>query len=212
MSHPQAVPSLRGVPLRCGVAECWLGFVLVVASEEGAREITLGDSREGLIQQAKCNFPDSIAYEGGDDDVLAAVLRLIERPESPPEVPLDIRGTPFQRSVWKALRAIPPGSTMSYAEVARQIGAPGSHRAVASACSANRLAIAIPCHRVVSSDGSLSGFRWGVERKRALLAREAASRPRLSLNRQQGGKPVPLDAWYLLLKMRRRRRLSSAKP
>src|SRR5690606_2550625 len=113
---------------------------------------------------------------GGDADfeaTVAAVIGLIERPSAPFDLPLDIRGTAFQRRVWEALRQIPAGETVSYAELARRIGAPKAVRAVAGACGANAIAVAIPCHRVVRTDGALSRYRWGIERKGALLAREA---------------------------------------
>ena len=108
---------------------------------------------------------------------MAKVIGFVESPRIGLDLPLDIRGTVFQRRVWKALQEIPIGSTASYSEVAKKVGAPGSARAVAQACAANRLAVAIPCHRVVRNDGGLSGYRWGVERKRKLLAREARTLP-----------------------------------
>jgi AraC family transcriptional regulator, regulatory protein of adaptative response / methylated-DNA-[protein]-cysteine methyltransferase len=108
--------------------------------------------------------------------LVAQVVGLVEAPALGLDLPLDIRGTAFQQRVWQALRAIPPGTTASYSDIAERIGSPRSVRAVAQACGANPLAVAIPCHRVVRSDGALSGYRWGVERKRALLAREAAQR------------------------------------
>ncbi len=103
------------------------------------------------------------------------MVGLVEAPASGPDLPLDIRGTAFQRRVWQALREVPAGSTASYAAIAARVGAPGAVRAVAGACAANPLAVAIPCHRVVRQDGALSGYRWGVERKRALLDREASA-------------------------------------
>ncbi len=117
--------------------------------------------------------PTLVGADPGFEATVATVVGLIERPHSPAALPLDIRGTAFQQRVWAALTRIPVGTTMSYAEIARTIGAPTAVRAVAGACAANRLAVAIPCHRVVRTDGSLSGYRWGVERKRALLEREA---------------------------------------
>ncbi|RYF83563.1 MAG: methylated-DNA--[protein]-cysteine S-methyltransferase, partial [Comamonadaceae bacterium] len=117
---------------------------------------------------------------GGDADfeaLVAQVVGWVEAPGKGVDLPLDVRGTAFQQRVWQALRAIPPGRTASYAEIAERIGAPTAARAVAQACGANLLAVAIPCHRVVRQDGGLSGYRWGVERKRSLLAREAANAP-----------------------------------
>jgi AraC family transcriptional regulator of adaptative response/methylated-DNA-[protein]-cysteine methyltransferase len=105
------------------------------------------------------------------------VIGLVEAPQHGLDLPLDVRGTAFQRRVWRALSKVPVGSTASYADIAKTIGAPGAVRAVAQACGANPLAVAIPCHRIVRSDGALSGYRWGVERKRALLDRERISRP-----------------------------------
>jgi len=118
-----------------------------------------------------------IQNEPGYEDLVAKVVGLIEEPGIGFDLPLDIRGTAFQRRVWKALQQIPPGSTVSYSDIANKIGMPQAVRAVAQACSENKLAVAIPCHRVVKNDGSLSGYRWGVERKRALLERETLARP-----------------------------------
>ena len=106
--------------------------------------------------------------------ILPKVIRFIDAPQSRPDLPLSIEGTAFQKTVWEALRAIPAGKTVSYAELAAKVGRPKAVRAVAGACAANRLAVVIPCHRVVRSDGNLSGYRWGMERKRALLEREAS--------------------------------------
>ena len=120
-------------------------------------------------------FPKARIIGAGADygNVIAGVVALVEMPKLGLDLPLDVRGTPFQRRVWQALCGIPAGATASYAEIAREIGSPGSVRAVAGACAANPIAVAIPCHRVVRSDGKLSGYRWGIERKRALLDREA---------------------------------------
>lgn len=152
-----------------------LGCVLVAASPAGICAISLGETPEALIQALHARFPR--ARLSGDDPAFAALLaRVIERVEDPASaaaLPLDIRGTAFQQRVWQALQAIPPGSTLSYTELARRIGAPAAVRAVASACAANPLAVVIPCHRVVRNDGALAGYRWGIERKRALLDREA---------------------------------------
>ena len=156
--------------------DCSLGAILVAASEAGVCAILLGDDPGRLALELRQRFPGARLTPGGveSESLLAQVTRALETPGSKFDLPLDIRGTEFQRRVWHALREIPAGSTMSYAEVALSIGEPGAARAVAQACAANSLAIAIPCHRVIRGDGSLSGYRWGVERKRALLAREAA--------------------------------------
>jgi AraC family transcriptional regulator of adaptative response/methylated-DNA-[protein]-cysteine methyltransferase len=128
-----------------------------------------------LIGELRRRFPKADIAPAGPDfrQAMAAVVQLVEAPEQGLALPLDIRGSAFQQRVWAALRQIPAGSKTTYAEIAQRIGAPGAVRAVAGACAANALAVAIPCHRVLRSDGSLSGYRWGVERKRALLAREA---------------------------------------
>jgi AraC family transcriptional regulator, regulatory protein of adaptative response / methylated-DNA-[protein]-cysteine methyltransferase len=158
------------------VGECSLGSILVARSERGVCAIFLGDDPDALARELQDRFPHATMI-GGDaafEDVVAKVVGLVEAPRLGLDLPLDVRGTAFQQRVWRALREIPAGSTASYREVAWRIGAPGAVRAVAHACASNPLAIAIPCHRVVRSDGGLSGYRWGVERKRALLQREAA--------------------------------------
>ncbi|MDI7775065.1 bifunctional DNA-binding transcriptional regulator/O6-methylguanine-DNA methyltransferase Ada [Asticcacaulis sp. EMRT-3] len=165
-----------GEAIRFAVGQCRLGAILVAESEQGLCAIALGDDPEVLVRDLQDRFP--AAQLMGDDPVFAAklaqVVGLIEMPGVGLNLPLDIRGTAFQQRVWQALRAIPPGQTASYAEVAARIGAPAAVRAVAGACAANTLAVAIPCHRVVRSDGALSGYRWGVARKRALLDQERA--------------------------------------
>jgi AraC family transcriptional regulator of adaptative response/methylated-DNA-[protein]-cysteine methyltransferase len=161
-------------PIRFAVGECSLGSILVARSERGVCAILLGDDPEVLARELQDRFPRAELI-GGDGDFEALVARVVGFVESPAlglDLPLDVRGTAFQQRVWQAFVAIPVGETASYAEVARRIGAPGSIRAVAQACGANALAVAIPCHRVVRSDGALSGYRWGVERKRTLLDRE----------------------------------------
>ena len=159
------------------VAACSLGSILVAASDNGVCAILLGDEPESLERCLRDHFPNSRPTPGnaGFDRLAAKVVDLVEAPSRCFDVPLDVAGTDFQRRVWQALREIPPGATASYAEVARRIGAPTAARAVARACASNMLAVAIPCHRVVRADGALSGYRWGVERKRRLLDREAAS-------------------------------------
>ncbi len=162
--------------IRFAVGASALGVVLVAMSERGVCAILLGEDAGELVRELTVRFPRA-AMVGGDaafEAYVAEVVRFVERPEVGLGMPLDVRGTAFQQRVWAALRAIPVGATASYAEVARRMGAPGGARAVAGACAANALAVAIPCHRVVRSDGGLSGYRWGVERKRELLRREAA--------------------------------------
>jgi AraC family transcriptional regulator, regulatory protein of adaptative response / methylated-DNA-[protein]-cysteine methyltransferase len=165
--------------IRYGLHRCSLGLALVAISDKGVCSLWFGDDAEQLRDELRARFRDAALIETRDDrdGLAAAALALIEKPASPISVPIDARGTPFQQRVWDALRAIPPGKTASYADVARAIGAPTATRAVAGACAANPVAIAIPCHRVLRSDGALSGYRGGVERKRALLAREGVAVP-----------------------------------
>jgi AraC family transcriptional regulator of adaptative response/methylated-DNA-[protein]-cysteine methyltransferase len=162
--------------IRFAVGECSLGSILVATSAKGVCAITLGDDPERLVRDLQDRFPRATLI-GGDaafEQLVAKVVGFVEAPASSLDLPLDVRGTAFQQRVWQALRKIPAGTTVTYAEIARRIGAPRAVRAVAQACGANALAVAIPCHRVVRNDGALSGYRWGVERKRALLEREAA--------------------------------------
>ncbi|MFH6786212.1 MULTISPECIES: bifunctional DNA-binding transcriptional regulator/O6-methylguanine-DNA methyltransferase Ada [Methylobacterium] len=163
-----------GAAIRFAVGACSLGHVLVAATETGVCAILLGDDPDALLRDLQDRFPKA-ALTGGDADfdaVVGQVIALVEAPGTAASLPLDIGGTAFQQRVWQALRSIPPGRTATYAEVARAIGAPSAARAVALACGANPIAVAVPCHRVVRGDGSLSGYRWGVARKRALLDRE----------------------------------------
>jgi AraC family transcriptional regulator, regulatory protein of adaptative response / methylated-DNA-[protein]-cysteine methyltransferase len=164
--------------IRFAVGECSLGSVLVAASERGVCSITLGDNPEMLVRELQDRFPRAqlVGAEPDFERLVARVVALVEAPDEAVDLPLDVRGTAFQQRVWQALRAIPPGTTVSYSEIAERIGAPRSVRAVAGAVASNVIAVAIPCHRVVHLDGSLSGYRWGVERKRALLEREAVAR------------------------------------
>lgn len=167
----------RDAVIRFAVGECSLGAVLVAASDRGMCAILLGDDPEALVRDLQDRF-DRAELVGGDEAfeaVVAQVVGLVEDPRRGLDLPLDVRGTAFQHRVWQALREIPPGGRESYADVARRIGAPKAVRAVAGACAANALAVAIPCHRVVRQDGELSGYRWGVERKQTLLDREAAA-------------------------------------
>jgi len=167
-----------GETIRFALGECSLGAILVGATDKGVCSILLGDSPEELLQMFQEQFPRAqlVGGEADFDAWVAQVIACIDAPGSELKLPMDIRGTAFQQRVWKALRKIPVGQTASYADIARKIGAPTSMRAVAQACGANKLAVVIPCHRVVRSDGGLSGYRWGVERKQALLNRENSLR------------------------------------
>lgn len=163
--------------IRFAIGECSLGAILVAATDKGVCAILLGDDPEALVRDLQDRF-DRAELVGGDSDFEALVARavgLVEHPRQGADLPLDVRGTAFQQKVWQALRDLKPGETASYSEIAGKIGAPKAVRAVAQACAANNLAVAIPCHRVVRNDGALSGYAWGVERKRALLDREAAA-------------------------------------
>ena len=162
--------------IRFAVGECSLGSILVARSERGVCAIFLGDDPDALTRELQDRFPRAtlIGADPAFEDVVAKVVGLIEAPGTGVDLPLDVRGTAFQQRVWRALREIPAGSTASYREIASRIGAPRAVRAVAHACAVNPVAVAIPCHRVVRSDGGLAGYRWGVERKRELLEREAA--------------------------------------
>ena len=163
--------------IRFAIGETSLGAILVASSERGVTAILLGDDPEALAQELQRRFLKArlIGGDAGYEQLVARVVGLVEAPGLGLDLPLDVRGTAFQQRVWKALREIPAGSTATYAEIARAIGAPKATRAVAGACAANGLAVAIPCHRVIRNDGALSGYRWGVERKRALLDRETPS-------------------------------------
>jgi len=164
-----------GQEVRFAVAECSLGPILVAASDKGICAILFGNDSETLLRDLKAQFPRARLI-GGDkvfEELTAKVVGFVEDPAKGLDLPLDVRGTAFQHRVWDALRRIPPGSTASYAEIAEKISAPKAVRAVARACATNRIAVAIPCHRVVRSDGALSGYRGGVQRKRALLDKEA---------------------------------------
>jgi AraC family transcriptional regulator of adaptative response/methylated-DNA-[protein]-cysteine methyltransferase len=165
-----------GETLRFAVGQTSLGPILVAATDKGIAAIEFGDDPEGLVKDLQDRFPAArlIGADAAFEGWVARAVGLVEFPSQPFDLPLDVRGTAFQQRVWQALRAIPSGSTASYSDIAQRLGMPKSVRAVAGACAANRVAIAIPCHRVVRNDGALSGYRWGVERKQALLDREAA--------------------------------------
>ncbi len=161
--------------IRFAIGECSLGAILVAASSRGVCAILLGDDPDALARDLQDRFPraDLIGADADFERIVARVVATVEAPGLGLDLPLDVRGTAFQQRVWQALRDIPAGDTASYAQVAQRIGMPKAARAVAQACAANALAVAIPCHRVVRNDGNLSGYRWGVERKRTLLDREA---------------------------------------
>ncbi|MFD1883148.1 bifunctional DNA-binding transcriptional regulator/O6-methylguanine-DNA methyltransferase Ada [Paracoccus pacificus] len=165
----------KDTDIRFAIGECSLGAILVAQSDKGICAIALDDDPEKLVRDLQDRFPNAnlIGADAGFEALVARVVAFVEAPGVGFDLPLDIRGTAFQQRVWQALLAIPPGATASYADVAERIGRPSAVRAVAQACGANNLAVAIPCHRVVRSDGALAGYRWGVDRKRALLLKEA---------------------------------------
>jgi AraC family transcriptional regulator of adaptative response/methylated-DNA-[protein]-cysteine methyltransferase len=161
--------------IRFAVGQASLGALLVASSTKGIAAILLGSDPDQLVRDLQDRFPKArlVGGDPGYEELVARVVGFVEAPGIGLDLPLDVRGTAFQQRVWKALREIPTGATVSYAEIARRIGSPSAVRAVASACAANNLAVAIPCHRVVRNDGGLSGYAWGVERKAALLRKEA---------------------------------------
>lgn len=156
--------------------DCSLGSVLIAGTESGVCAILLGDHPQELIDELGSWYPDGTLCRSDlvFEQLVSRVIGSIEKPGTGPDLLLDIRGTVFQQRVWQAIREIPAGRTATYGDIAERVGAPDAVRAVARACAANTLAVAIPCHRVVRRDGSLAGYRWGVERKRALLQREGA--------------------------------------
>ncbi|MBW4472233.1 MAG: bifunctional DNA-binding transcriptional regulator/O6-methylguanine-DNA methyltransferase Ada [Stenomitos rutilans HA7619-LM2] len=178
MSPSQYQQGAKGVAIHYTVQPCWLGWVLVAATAKGICAIALGDTPEALSAHLETTFPNAQLCEG--DRAFAGwveqVLHLIETPQQAIDLPLDIQGTAFQQQVWQALQAIALGTTISYSDLAKRIGKPKAVRAVANACANNQIAVVIPCHRVVGSDGNLRGYRWGRDRKQALLTREKASR------------------------------------
>ena len=157
------------------MGQCALGAILVAQSQRGICAILLGDDPDRLVRDLQDQFPKAelIGSDGQFEQLIAQVVGFIEAPAMGLHLPLDVQGTAFQERVWRALREIPPGTTASYTDIAVRIGAPKAVRAVAKACATNHIAVAIPCHRVVRRDGDLAGYRWGVERKRELLRREA---------------------------------------
>lgn len=166
----------QGATIRFALGQCSLGAILVAQSEKGICAILLGDDPEPLLHALQDQFPNARLI-GGDNEyerVVAEVVGFVEAPALGLALPLDVQGTAFQERVWQALREVPAGCRVSYTDIAERIGAPKAVRAVAMACAANRIAVAIPCHRVVRRDGDISGYRWGVERKQQLLKRETA--------------------------------------
>jgi AraC family transcriptional regulator of adaptative response/methylated-DNA-[protein]-cysteine methyltransferase len=164
-----------GATIRFAVGECSLGSILVAASDLGICSIAMGNDPDTLVRELQDRFPNAELI-GGDkkfERMVARVVAFVENPSAGLELPLHVQGTAFQQRVWKALCDIPCGTTCTYSELARKLGQPNAMRAVAGACAANNLAVAIPCHRVVRTNGSLSGYRWGVERKEKLLQFEA---------------------------------------
>jgi len=163
-----------GTRIRFATGECSLGAILVAATERGVCAVFMGDDPDALARDLQDRFPKAelIGGDAGFENLVSRVVGLVEAPGREFDLPLDVRGTAFQQRVWQALLEIPPGATASYADIAERIGSPKSVRAVARACAANPVAVAIPCHRVVRTDGGLSGYRWGVERKRELAERE----------------------------------------
>lgn len=175
----------RNAVIRFALGQCSLGSILVAATDKGVCAITLGDEPEVLLHDLEDRFPKARLI-GGDRDfekLVATVVGFVETPNSGLDLPLDVRGTAFQHQVWRALRDIPAGSTATYGEIAARIGRPKAVRAVAQACATNPVAVAIPCHRVVRTDGAVSGYHWGVARKRALIDRE---RKRALIDRERG--------------------------
>lgn len=162
--------------IRFAIGQCSLGVILVAATDQGICAILLGDDADALARDLQDRFPKAnlIGADSAFENWVAQVVGFVEQPALGLDLPLDIQGTAFQQRVWQALRDIPAGEVVTYAEVAEYIGEPKAVRAVAGACAANKIAVAIPCHRVVRTDGGLSGYRWGVERKRAILLGEGA--------------------------------------
>lgn len=165
--------------LQIGFAPCALGTVVVARSEKGLCAVLPGDSTAALRRDLQRRFPAAILADGdgATQELANQVAAFIDAPAAGLTVPLDLQGSDFEQQVWRALQGIPAGQTVSYGEIARRIGSPGRAQDVAQACAANALAVVVPCHRVVKSDGSLSGYRWGAARKRRLLQREAENTP-----------------------------------
>jgi AraC family transcriptional regulator of adaptative response/methylated-DNA-[protein]-cysteine methyltransferase len=163
--------------IRFGFGQCSLGTVLVAASDEGVAAILMGDDADALRRQLADAFPDARrnADEAELEHMVARIVAFLEAPQQGLDLPLDIRGTPLELAVWQALRAVPSGETVTYGQIAKALPLPATAQDVGAACAANLLAVAIPCHRVVKADGSISGYRWGVQRKRKLINREGVA-------------------------------------
>jgi AraC family transcriptional regulator of adaptative response/methylated-DNA-[protein]-cysteine methyltransferase len=182
MTPAQAKRGAPGETIRYTLADCSLGRLVVATTERGVCLVAFGESDAELAEEVARRFPRAVIEPAAGESRawVEAVVELVDSPAGPDaavaaELPLDVRGTVFQRQVWAALRAIPPGVTVTYSQLAAAIGRPTATRAVAAACGANPTAVVVPCHRVIGADGSLTGYRWGVERKRVLLDREGAS-------------------------------------
>lgn len=176
MSSEKSGKAREEKTIEFAVNQCSLGWILVAGSKAGLCFIALGDDPEVLPQKLQDRFPRAILTSGNQafEQTVARVVELVDHPSAGLDVPLDVQGTAFQRLVWQNLREIPCGQTVTYADIARNIGKPNAARAVAQACAANKLAVVIPCHRVVRTDGSLGGYEWGTARKRKLLELEKA--------------------------------------
>jgi len=168
----------KGVEIRYTISQSSLGLVIIAGTTRGICAVRFGDSKSQLIEDLRQTFPEAAVAQGNEDfDQWAkAVIEQIDHPAQPRNLPLDIQGTAFQQRVWQALREIPAGATQSYAQLAARIGSPNAVRAVGTACGANPVAVLVPCHRAVRSDGSLAGYRWGLDRKQQLLQKEAVPR------------------------------------
>ena len=162
------------MPIRYALAACRLGRMFVAATPAGICAVFFGDADNPLLAEAVGRFGETL-QRADDDPLLASVADAVDDPSAPPTVPLDLHGTPFQQRVWAALQTIPAGRTTTYAALAKQIGRPAAVRAVGTACGANPVAVLVPCHRVLRSDGGLGGYRWGLDRKIALLNKEQAA-------------------------------------
>lgn len=169
-----AMAEPRTTTVRYTIAECELGFVAVARTAKGLAAAFIGDDAELLASHMEDRFAGAERVEA--DDLTARVIAALDSATDDPDIPVDPRGTDFQKSVWRALREIPAGATVTYSELAHRIGRPDSVRAVAAACGANPIAVIVPCHRVIGKDGSLTGYAWGIEKKRMLLEREKAQR------------------------------------
>lgn len=166
----------NGTTIRYAIESCALGYVLVAMTRRGLCSVMLDDSPLALVDALQDEYPAATITPDDEDlhEPMSAVLRYLDGDAARIDLPLDIQATAFQWRVWEALRAIPYGVTRTYTDIAREIGSPAAVRAVASACAANQVALVIPCHRVIRGDGTLGGYKWGLERKRSLLERECA--------------------------------------